>query len=204
MRSCLVIYWLSLALWLGALVAGGIAAINVFGRLPALDMTLDRFAAYPVDEHGRIAAGLVMSGVFFTADVVQFAVVPLALVTVVLQVTLLGLPVAKPSNLIRLGCVVVGAGLFAYYALAVAPPLNASLVQFHEAAEAGNLDLSARHAGTLAGYHHTAELILQGNLLLVLTAIGASAVAHQAAGAISALPRETLWRGGPKPGACRK
>ena len=28
--------------------------------------------------------------------------------------------------------------------------------------------------------------------------------AHRAAGAISALPRETLWRGGPKPGACRK
>lgn len=28
--------------------------------------------------------------------------------------------------------------------------------------------------------------------------------AHQATGAISALPRETLWRGGPKPGACRE
>ncbi len=194
MRTCLVIYWLSLALWLGALVAGGIAAINVFGRLPALDMTLDRFAAYPVDEHGRIAAGLVMSGVFFTADVVQFAVVPLALVTAVLQVTVLGLPVAKPSNLIRLGCVVVGAGLFAYYAMAVAPPLNANLLQFYEAAEAGNLELSARHAGTLGGYHDTAELILQGNLLLVLTAIGASAVAMAPAPAKPRLDPPQLLR----------
>ena len=56
MRTCLVIYWISLAVWLSALVAGGIAAAHVFGRLPVLEPVLPRFAAYPAAEHGRLAA----------------------------------------------------------------------------------------------------------------------------------------------------
>lgn len=177
MRVCLVTYWLSLAVWLSALVAGGIAAVHVFGRLPALEPALERFEAYPAAEHGRIAAGMIMSDLFFTTDLVQFVAVPLALITAVLQVTLFRQPIRRPANLVRLGCVVIAAGLFAYDAIAVAPAIYAELNDYWAAAEAGDIDGAAIHAEAMASRHDTAELVLQANLLLVLGALGASAVA---------------------------
>ncbi len=72
LKPCLVLYWLGLSAWLAALAAAALAAANVFGQLPEMELALDRFEAYPVDEHGTIAAGIVMADVFFTVDVIQF------------------------------------------------------------------------------------------------------------------------------------
>ncbi len=55
LRLCLIGYWTSLALWLSALVTAGISATMVFGRLPVISMTLERFGSYADGEHGGIA-----------------------------------------------------------------------------------------------------------------------------------------------------
>ncbi len=177
LRLCLIVYWTSLALWLSALVTAGISATMVFGRLPGIPMTLERFRSYADAEHGRIAAGLVMSDIFFAVDLVQFIVIPLTLVTLLLQVTVFGASWRSSANLVRGGCLLAAAGLFAGYAIGLAPSLNGELRLFWAAAEAGDTNAALRHRELFAAGHATAALILKTNLLLVLIGLAASAVA---------------------------
>ncbi len=177
LRLCLIVYWTSLALWLSALVTAGISATMVFGRLPGIPMTLERFGSYADAEHGRIAAGLVMSDIFFAVDFVQFIVVPLTLLALALQLTVFGAPLRCRANLVRSGCLLAAAVLFAGYAIALAPSLNGELRLFWAAAEAGDTSAALRHRELFATGHATAALILKTNLLLVLAGLAASAVA---------------------------
>ncbi|MHC4079846.1 MAG: hypothetical protein ACYS15_00625 [Planctomycetota bacterium] len=177
LKGCLVAYWLSLAVWLAALMAAGLSAVHTFGKLPATPLVLEPFAAYPVEEHGTIAAGLVMADVFVTVDFIQFVAIPLALLMCALQLTFFRLPAGRPSNVVRLACLVLAAGLFAWYAVAVAPPLNGNLRAYWDAARAGDLETAALHRDLVGAYHSTARLILQLNLTLVVGAVAASAVA---------------------------
>ena len=177
LRLCLVGYWTALALWLSALVTAGISATMVFGRLPQIPMTLQQFGSYAEAEHGRIAAGLVMSDIFFAVDFVQFIVVPLTLVTLGLQLTVFGWSLRCGANLVRGGCLLLAAVLFAGYAILLAPSVNGELRLFWAAAEAGDTDAALRHRELFATGHATAALILKTNLLLVLGGLAASAVA---------------------------
>ena len=93
------------------------------------------------------------------------------------QLTVFGLPARRPSNFIRLGCLVLAAGLFAYYAVAVAPALNGALRSYWEAAAAGNVEAAGRDRDLVAAYHSTAQMVFQLNLALVTGALAASAAA---------------------------
>jgi hypothetical protein len=190
------VYWLSLAMWLAALVASGLSAAHTFGKLPGTPLVLEAYAAYPAEEHGRIAAGLVMADLFVTVDLVQFMAIPLAVIMLALQLTVFGQPVRRPSNVIRLGCLVLGACLFAYYAVAVAPELNGSLRAYWDAARAGDLENAALHRHLAGAYHSTARLVLQVNLVLVVLALAASALALG--------PGPTRDRGRPEPELARR
>jgi hypothetical protein len=176
-KPCLVVYWLSLTAWLAAMAAAGLAAAHAFAKLPATPMVLEAYALYPAAEHGRIAAGLMMADLFATVDFIQFAAIPLAVVTLALQLTVFGLPARRPANIVRLACLVLAAGLFAYYAVAVAPALNGALRTYWDAARAGDLETAALYRQLAGTYHSTARLVLQLNLGLVVAAICASAIA---------------------------
>ena len=177
LRVCLVVYWLGLAAWLSGLVTAGISASMVFGQLPDMSLSLERFQAYPADEHGTIAAGLVMADVFFAVDVVQFIAIPLVVITLVLQLVVFGLPTRRPANVVRGACLLVAAALFAWYALMLAPSLNGELRLFWQAAEAADLDAAQRHREIFRAGHRTARHILEINSLLVLVSLAASALA---------------------------
>ena len=177
LRICLVVYWLSLAVWFSGLVTAGISASMVFGKLPGMSLELQRFQAYPIDEHGTIAAGLVMSDVFFAVDVVQFIAIPLVLITLVLQLVVFGLPARRPANVVRGVCLLGAAVLFAWYALMLAPSLNSELRLFWQAAAAADLDAAQRHREIFRAGHTTARHILEINSLLVLVSLAASALA---------------------------
>ncbi|MHC4130209.1 MAG: hypothetical protein ACYSWT_08530 [Planctomycetota bacterium] len=195
LKACLVVYWLSLVVWLAALAAAGLCALYTFGTLGSTPLVLEQFATYPAPEHGKIAAGLVMADLFFTVDCVQFVAIPAALIMLGLQLTVLGLPARRPSNLIRLGCGVLAAGLFAYYAVAVAPPLNGALRAYWDAAAAGDLEAAGRGRDLVAAYHSTARVVLQLNLALVTGAVAASAVAlGPSARSKSGLPEPQLLK----------
>ena len=56
-----------------------------------------------------------MADIFVTVDFIQFVAIPLAVIMVALQLTVFRLPAGRPSNVVRVGCLVLAAGLFCWY-----------------------------------------------------------------------------------------
>jgi hypothetical protein len=176
---CLVIYWLALTLWISALVSAAVAAMNVFPTMTAerLPLRLDEYAALPTTEHPRIAAGVVMNGVFATIDVMQFIAIPIALLALVAQLTIFATPGRRAADWIRTGAAFAAAGLFAYHASSLAPKMNHALNAFWSAAKAGDIEAARTERAAFNELHPTADAILRADLLLLLVAAGASAIA---------------------------
>ncbi len=189
LRLCNAVYWLSLALWLSALVAAGVAAANTFATLGGMPLRLERYAAYPTDEHAMLAAGHVMDGVFFAVDLIQFVAVPLALATLAAQLSVFRLPLRSAPNLVRAACVVVAAALFAYHVAVLAPTMNRELRARWDAAAMGDVDAARAHQRAFNEYHPAADAILKANLAFLVVAIAASAVALSPPVTVPAAPK---------------
>jgi len=177
LKLCVSLYWLALVGWISALVSAAISAMNVFPTLDAAPVVLTDHAAFPDAEHGRLVAGRIMDGVFFTVDLLQIGAAPLAVLTLLLQIFVFRLPLRAPSNVIRLVCVLGAAGLFTYHATMLAPTMNRELRQFWAAAADGDLDEAATRRAAFNELHPTARMIQQTSLLLLIGAVVASAAA---------------------------
>ncbi len=182
-KLCNAVYWFALAVWLAVLVTAGVSAIAVFTTLGEMDVSLEAYAAFEPDEsdvpnaHAHLAAGHVLEPVFWLLDVVQFATIPLILIILVAQFTVFKQKIRRPANLIRIGCIVIAAGLFAFHALGRAPQMNRDLRAYWEAAEQGDVTTALEHREAFNRRHPTAEAVLNGTLLLVVLATFASAAA---------------------------
>lgn len=176
-KACNIAYWLGLGLWLSALVTAGVAAMNVFGSLPAMQVQLPQYSAMPADSHGRIAAGKVMERVFFTVDLMQFIAIPVTLIAMLLQFATLRLRAGAPANLIRVGCIVIAAALFTIHATAIARPMNRELRSYWRAAESGDVEQAASHLSAFNAKHPVADTLLRINLILLVVAVAASGAA---------------------------
>jgi hypothetical protein len=186
LKLCNVLHWFGLILWISALVSAAVAAMNVFGTLDKMSLTLERYAAFPAEDHARLAAGHIMEGVFFTVDLLQFIAAPLVVITLLLQLTVFRMRWRRPANLVRVIALIIAGGLFAYHATMIAPTMNRELRAFWAAAEAGDVDEANAHRAAFNAYHPTADAMLRLNLLLVMLGAGASAVALSTTGARSA------------------
>lgn len=176
-KLCNVVFWLALCFWLAAPITAGIAAMTTFGTLPDMPMQLGDYAAYPAEEHGLLAAGQVMEKNFFVVDMIQFASVPLVIITLLLQLFVFKMPLRRPSNVIRAGCLIVAGSLFALYAFTLAPRMNRSLRDYWQAASAGEVEQARTFQQSFQTDHPRAESILKINLFLLVIAVGASAIA---------------------------
>ncbi|MBT8485724.1 MAG: hypothetical protein HKO59_02380 [Phycisphaerales bacterium] len=176
-RSCLVAYWLGLVLWASGLISAAVAAMNVFPQLDAMPLALTEFAGYPVGEHPRIAAGHIMEGVFFLVDVMQMVAAPAVLLLLLTQLTIFRFPRRPVANVLRVTLLLAAAGLFGYHALRLAPPMNSALRGYWAAAASGDVETAHAQRAAFAALHPRADTILRLDLLLVLGAIAASAVA---------------------------
>ncbi len=182
-KLCNAVYWLALAVWLAVLVTAGVSAIAVFTTLGEMDVSLSAYAAFEPDEsdvpnaHAHLAAGHVLEPVFTLVSFVQFALIPLMLITLIAQFTVFQQKIRRPANLIRTACIVIAAGLFAFHALARAPQMNRDLQAYWDAAGAGNVTAALEHREAFNRRHPTAEAVLITTLLLVVVATFASAVA---------------------------
>ena len=182
-KLCNAVYWLALALWLAVLVTAGVSAIAVFTTLGEMDVSLSAYALFQPDEsdvphaHAHLAAGHVLEPVFWLVDFVQFAMIPLMLITLVAQFTVFKQKIRRPANLIRTGCIVIAAGLFAFHALAQTPQMNRDLKAYWDAAKDGDVTTALEHRAAFNRRHPTAEAVLKSTLLLVVLATFASAVA---------------------------
>ena len=182
-KLCNAVYWLALTAWLAVLVTAGVSAIAVFTTLGEMDVSLSAYAAFEPDEsevpnaHAHLAAGHVLEPVFTFVDYVQFAMIPLIFITLVAQFTVFKQKIRRPANLIRTGCIVIAAGLFAFHAFARAPQMNRDLQDYWAAAQQGDLATALKHREAFNRRHPTAEAVLNATLLLVVVATVASAIA---------------------------
>lgn len=182
-KLCNAVYWLALAVWLSVLVTAGVSAVAVFTTLGEMDVSLSAYAAFEPDEsvvpnaHAHLAAGHVLEPVFTLVDFVQFAMIPLMLITLVAQFTVFQQKIRRPANLIRTGCIVIATGLFAFHALGTAPQMNRDLKAYWDAAKNGDVTTALQHREAFNRRHPTAEAVLKANLLLVVLATFASAMA---------------------------
>ena len=182
-KLCNMVYWLALTIWLAVLVTAGVSAVAVFTTLGEMDVSLEAYAAFEPDEsdvpnaHAHLAAGHVLEPVFTLVSFVQFAVIPLMLITLIAQFTVFQQKIRRPANLIRTACIVIAAGLFAFHALARAPQMNRDLNAYWDAAKDGSVTAALEHRAAFNRRHPTAEAVLNGTLLLVVLATFASAAA---------------------------
>jgi len=176
-KLCNAIYWLALTLWVAALITAGIAAMNVFGTLDSLPIELKQYSALTPQEQGRLAAGKIMEGVFFTVDLLQLAAAPLAVFTLLLQLFFFKRPGRLIANGTRTACIVLAAAALAYHATALAPAMNRELRSYWKAAEAGDLDLARTHRAAFDARHPLARQLSQITLVLLLIGVASSAAA---------------------------
>lgn len=180
-KLCNIVYFLALAIWLSVLVSAGIAAGSAFGVLNKMDISIARYSEFIPDEadvpnaHSNLAAGHVLEPVFFITSAVQFVVVPLVLLTLGAQLWVFGHGKNKLSNIIRTVCILISAGLFAYHAFFITPPMNQDLRDYWQSAKAGDIPAAIAYREGLLSRHGTATNILTSTLLLVLIATSASA-----------------------------
>lgn len=174
-----IVYWLALIIWISALISAGVSAMNVFTVLDHenLPLNIDRYNSFPIEEHPRLAASHVMEPVFATIDLLQFAAIPLVLITLILQFAVFKMNARRISNIMRIFLLVIAATGFAYHAFSLAPPMNSLLRQWWKAAEAGDVPGSESIRQQFDQYHSKADAILRLNLFFLIGAAGASAVA---------------------------
>jgi hypothetical protein len=176
LRLCHIVFWLGLVLWISALVSAAVAAMNVFPGMDRLPLTLDAYTAYPSDEHPRLAAGMLMEGVFVTVDLLQLAAAPLVLAALLAHHVVFRLKWRRPAHLVRAACILAAAGMLAWHVTVLAPRMNRALHRFHEAAAAGDVATARGHRAAFNTDHPTADAILRLELGLLIVAAAASAV----------------------------
>ncbi len=177
------LFWLGLIVWIGVILSAGIAAMNTFPTLQSLDMTLHEYEQFRpersdgVSVHGRLAAGMVLEGVFFLINMVQMAAVPLVIIALFMQNWLMPGAWRAWSNRLRAAAILVAAILFAWHAFIQFPRMNRELRAYWTNAEAGFIERAEQHQRAFEDDHPVAENILQINLWLLLFAAGATAYA---------------------------
>ena len=182
-KLCNAVYWLALAVWLALLVSAGVSAVAVFTTLGEMDLSLSQYRDFQPDQsdvpyaHAHLAAGHILEPVFTLVDFAQFAVIPLLIITLAIQLTVFKLAVRRPANLIRMTCIVIASGLFAIHAFTRAPQMNRDLHAYWVAAQQGDVATALDHREAFNRRHPTAEAVLNVTLLLVVVATVASAIA---------------------------
>lgn len=177
----LILYMVSLTLWIAAIIAPAVCALAAFGTLPGLGVSLQSYELFMIegqpDVHARIAAGTILEKVFTGSDFVQVALAFFVAVMLAIDLLVFRQSLWRVSNLIRTLCIVVAIALLAFHVFLQAPDMNRELRAYWDEARAGNIDAALEHRAVFDEYHPRAEMILEVNLLLLVIAMGASAAA---------------------------
>jgi len=176
-RVTSVTYWLALAIWFGSLMTVAIAAMIAFTVLPEQDLTLSAYSDYRPEQHGRIAAGLVLDPIFAITDVVQIVAAIVAVGMVFLQLVAFRMRVSRPANWLRTLAILAAGGVLCYRLVVVTPPMNDALTEYRAAAMAGDVELADRLRASFQDDHTRAERLFQVTFLLVIAAMVLSASA---------------------------
>jgi hypothetical protein len=156
----------ALGVWVGAVGMTAVVAAVIFPEMSRLDPSLPEFSAYP-EEHGVIAAGWVMARVFMALDWVQLVCAGLATLAFFLRLVIRRrAPIVFAA--VRLVLIVASAAVMLWYLLSVAQPMNADIVGFWRAAQAGDVERANELRSAFDARHPTASRSLGAIVVLAL------------------------------------
>jgi len=147
------------------------AAAVLFSTLKELDPVAPGFMKYPQD-HWVIIGGSVGARLFGVCDTVQLFCAGIALAT--FGITLARtqkIPGVKPWGLLARSVIMsIAMGLVSYQLFILAPRMNAELVQFWSAAQAGDFEIAQSHRAMFDKDHPIASTVMGVTAVTVLIA----------------------------------
>lgn len=173
MRPTATILLLALVVWVAAIAAAGAAAMGAFGSLPRLGVSVsgtEAFFSGDTAEMGRYAAGRMLAPVFMLSDWLQIGASSLCVACTVRLARLHGMPGAAWARRALVACVAIAACLMACRAW-TAPGMNADLLAYWQAVEAGDRDAAAAARASFDAAHRTADTLFRVTFFVVLGAI---------------------------------
>ncbi|MFI4892893.1 MAG: hypothetical protein ACIAQ0_05575 [Phycisphaerales bacterium JB058] len=174
-------------LWMGSLAMAGAAAAIIFPTVRDLDPSLPAYAAF-TGPHWKLAAGHVASRIFLVADAV-------ALGCLIVSGLTLGLVAASKepwrqawTTGVRLVAFFGALSLLTYSFVFLGPRMNTNMVNYWEAAEAGNNEAALEYQAAFDKDHPTASTVMVSSFACVTLLMISGAFAATARTATPAQP----------------
>jgi tetrahydromethanopterin S-methyltransferase subunit B len=158
---------LAAAIWLAALVMGGVVAAIIFSTTPTLDPSLGRFDAYPGD-HANLLAGYIQNRVFLFGDVMQFVGGALSLATMLGLILFFRFPTRRIGGAARLVLLCAAISVLSYHLLVLQPRMATNLRTFYALAESGQVEEAESAREAFMQDHPTASNVHKALFVLVL------------------------------------
>ncbi|MFI4898046.1 MAG: hypothetical protein ACIARR_09490 [Phycisphaerales bacterium JB059] len=155
------------AIWLAALVMGGVLAAIIFSTTPTLDPSLGRFDAYPGD-HANLLAGYIQNRVFLVGDVLQFVGGAVCLATMLGLILFFRFPTRRIGGAARLVLLSAAISVLSYHLLVLQPRMATNLRTFYAHAEAGEVEDAEAARDAFIADHPTATNVHKALFVLVL------------------------------------
>ena len=179
MRALLyVLFWLSLVLWVAAVIAPVPAAISAFITIPSYEPVVPEYAAYFNDDAagmGRLLAGFVTDPIFRVADLAQWF---LASATFVLSLVLFGgrKHAWALARWCGIGLLAASLALVVYHNTIMGPRMADSISDYRAAARKLEPQLAAEARDRFDADHRLAEPLFGVRLLFLLGAVTAFSI----------------------------
>jgi len=172
-RIAETIHLLTVGLWLGALVMGGVVAAIIFPTMRELDPTLALFESYD-GAHADLGAGYIQARVFFAVDMLQFVGAFVGGIALAISIFLrhaLRTRAAFVRSLLFAAAVLA----FAYQFFVLTPRMDRNAQDYWRAAQAGEIEAAERSRDAFSADHPTATRVFGLIGVLVLGSFVASA-----------------------------
>ncbi len=164
------VHALAMGVWLGSLVMAGAVAAQVFPLIRDLNPSMPGHEGFE-GEHWLIVAGHVGQMTFNTTDLIQFVCALVAVLSLVASLGVFALPMRRISVLARACALGAALILVAYELFVLGPAMEQDLVQYWEAARAGDNALAQSAREAFMARHPEASRVLGLTALSVAVAI---------------------------------
>ena len=176
LRLVTTAYWLVLILWIVTLFSAASVAMNAFGTLKEMTVSMPGTAGLPADHSsGRFLAGFIADPAFRSYERWSLLLAPAMTALLFAQARLLAWPASSWANRIRVASLVVAIALAMIHLLLFAPGMARELVAFREAVAVGDSAVAAERYAAFDARHRWADRLLrfEGFALLVAAATSA-------------------------------
>jgi hypothetical protein len=176
LRLVTTAYWLVLILWIVTLFSAASVAMNAFGTLKEMTVSMPGTAGLPADHSsGRFLAGFVADPAFRSYERWSLVLAPAMTALLFTQARILSWPVSSWGNRIRVASLVVAIALAMVHLLVFAPGMARELAAFREAVAVGDTAVAAERYAAFDAGHRWADRLLrfEGFALIVAAATSA-------------------------------